>query len=237
VGPHVSLGQGVVLHSHACVRGTTDVGAYTEIHLFAVVGGPAQTVPADRGPARLTLGTHNTIREHVTIHGGTGDGETRIGDHNTFMVGAHVAHDCVLGNHIVAANETGISGHCQVGDFVFFGGKSACHQYVRVGESAMLGGNCHAFEDVLPFTLVKYSPARTTRVNSTGLSRRGFSAAQIATIDHAVSRILDGGGDLERLVVALLAEESSEHVMQLARFVAESRRGIAPRPLPAGGRS
>src|SRR5882672_1812561 len=138
VGPYaiveagVMLGEGCILHAHAVVRGPTRLGPRNVVHPFAVVGGEPQAKHHSGGPARVETGEANVFREHTTVHGGTEGRSTSIGTGNLFMVGAHVAHDVVVGSHCVLANSVQLAGHTVVEDWVTFGGLSGVAQHVRV---------------------------------------------------------------------------------------------------------
>lgn len=228
IGPEVRLESGVRLLSHVVIDGETTIGEGGVVHPFSVIGGPAQTIPPDAGPSRVSIGAGVVIREHVTVHGGRDGGLTTIGDHCTLMAGVHIGHDCTLGRHVVVVNDVGLSGHCEVGDFAQLGGKAGCHQFVRIGEYAMLGGGCNAFEDVLPFTLAKGAPARISRLNTVGLERHGVSEATIAAIEYAVVILLERGAE-ERALPQELASLVRLHpeVARIVEFSRESDRGLA----------
>jgi UDP-N-acetylglucosamine acyltransferase len=157
VGPHVQLGEGVVLKSHAHVTGHTTVGSYTRIFPFASIGDEPQDQKYRGERTRLVIGSRNTIREYVTLHPGTrgGGGETTIGDENLFMIASHVAHDCHIGNHVIMSNQVSLAGHVTVEDYAVLGGLSGIHQFVRIGESAMVAGMSGVSQDVAPCAIVQ----------------------------------------------------------------------------------
>lgn len=191
VGPKVELGAGVRLLSHVVVEGRTSVGDGTVIFPFASIGHQPQDLKYKGEPSELLIGRNNTIREHVTMNPGTEGGGmvTRVGDNGLFMMGAHVAHDCVLGNHVIMANNATLAGHVVVGDHAFFGGLSAVHQFVRIGAHAMIGGMSGVENDVIPFGLVMGERARLAGLNLVGLERRGFSKDDVRGL-RAAYRLL-----------------------------------------------
>jgi UDP-N-acetylglucosamine acyltransferase len=195
VGPYavveagVALGPGCVLHAHAVVRGPTRLGARAVVHPFAVIGGEPQAKRHPGGGGRLEAGDDNVFREHVTVHGGTEGRATRIGNGNLFMVGSHVAHDCVVGSWCVVANAVQLAGHTVVEDWVTFGGLSGVAQFVRVGESAFVAAAAACERDVPPFVVVQGDRARVRGVNVVGLRRRGVPEESIRALQTAVRKL------------------------------------------------
>ncbi len=193
VGPDVELGDRVRLTSHVVVEGRTRVGEDTVIYPFASIGHRPQDLKFKGEPSELIIGRNNQIREHVTMSPGTEGGGmvTRIGDNGLFMVGVHVAHDCVVGNHAVLANNATLAGHVELGDFVTIGGLSAVRQFVRIGSHAMIGGMSGVEKDVIPYGLVMGDRARLAGLNLVGLERRGFQKDEIHAL-RAAYRLLFG---------------------------------------------
>lgn len=182
------LSKGCVVHAHAVVRGTTRLGARNVVYPFAVIGTPAQLKGdpgADAGAeGRVEAGDDNTFREHVTVHAGTEGRTTRIGSGNLFMVGAHVAHDAVVGSQCVLSNGTQLAGHSVVEDWVTFGGLSGVTQFVRVGESAFVAATAACERDVPPFVIVQGDRARVRGLNLVGLRRRRVPEASIRSLQR-----------------------------------------------------
>jgi UDP-N-acetylglucosamine acyltransferase len=183
------LGDECILHAHAVVRGVTALGARCVVHPFAVVGGEPQAKHHTGGPARLETGERNVFREHVTIHGGTDGRTTRIGHGNLFMVGAHVAHDCVVGSDCVLANGVLLAGHAVVEDAVTFGGGSGVAQRVRIGEGSFVAAMSACERDVPPFVVAQGNRARVRGVNVVGLRRRGVPEESIFALERAVHKL------------------------------------------------
>lgn len=196
VGPDVELGDGTRLISHVVVDGRTRVGPRSVIFPFASIGHRPQDLKFKGEPSELIIGSDNQIREHVTMNPGTEGGGmvTRVGDHGLFMMGAHVAHDCILGDHVIMANNATLAGHVEVGDHAFFGGLSAVHQFVRVGPHAMIGGMSGVENDVIPFGLVMGDRARLAGLNLVGLERRGFSKDDIRNLRSAYRMLFASEG-------------------------------------------
>ncbi|CAO3406482.1 acyl-ACP--UDP-N-acetylglucosamine O-acyltransferase [Azospirillum largimobile] len=193
VGPDVTLGDGVRLVSHVAVDGRTSIGADTVIYPFASIGHRPQDLKFHGEPSELVIGARNQIREHVTMNPGTEGGGmiTRIGDDGLFMMGSHVAHDCIVGDHVIMANNATLGGHVTLGDYVIIGGLSAVRQFVRIGSHAMIGGMSGVENDVIPFGLVMGDRARLAGLNLVGLERRGFKKDDIHAL-RAAYRMLFG---------------------------------------------
>lgn len=193
VGPHVELGDGVRLISHVVVDGRTSIGAGTEIYPFASIGLQPQDLKFHGEPSELVIGARNQIREHVTMNPGTEGGGmiTRVGDDGLFMMGSHVAHDCIVGDHVIMANNATLGGHVTLGDYVIIGGLSAVRQFVRIGAHAMIGGMSGVENDVIPYGLVMGDRARLAGLNLIGLERRGFKKDEIHAL-RAAYRMLFG---------------------------------------------
>ncbi len=186
---HVVLEAGCVLQAHAIVRGPAVLRANNVIHSFAVVGGEPQAKKHDGGPARLEVGRAQRLREHVTVHGGTHTGAhpraTRIGDGNLFMVGSHIAHDCVIGSSCVLANSVQLAGHASLEDWVTLGGLSGVAQFVRIGEGAFVAAMSACERDVPPFVIAQGDRARVRGINVVGLRRRSVPEETISALERA----------------------------------------------------
>ena len=193
VGKNVKLGKNVVLHSHVVVDGHTTIGENTKVFPFTSLGLAPQDLKYKGEPSTLVIGKNNIIRENVTMNPGT-EGDkmfTRVGDNCLFMVGSHVAHDCIVGNNVILANNATLAGHVEVGDFAVIGGLSAIHQFVRIGKHAMIGGLSGVEHDVLPFATVMGDRAHLAGLNIVGLKRRGFARDDIHALRHALQGLFD----------------------------------------------
>ena len=235
VGPYCILGSGAVigrsvrLISHVVVEGLTEIGEHCVVHPFAVLGGAPQHLAHKGEPTRLTIGDRNIIREHVTMHTGTavGRGVTTVGSDGLFMVGSHVAHDCIVGDHVVFANNATLGGHVQVGDYVFMGGLSAVHQWSRIGRHSFIGGLAPVTKDVIPYALVG-NDAHLEGMNLVGLKRRGFSRDTINDLRAAYRMLFAEEGTFqERLEDVARVFGRSPEVSEVVAFI----RADANRPL------
>jgi UDP-N-acetylglucosamine acyltransferase len=198
VGENVVLAAGVTLRSHAVVDGRTTIGEGTSIFPFASIGLDPQDLKYRGELSELAIGRRNRIREYVTMNPGTTGGGmvTRIGDDGLFMVGAHVAHDCQIGNHVIMANNATLAGHVVVEDYAVLGGLCAVHQYVRIGKYAMIGGMSGVERDVIPYGQVMGDRARLYGLNIIGMQRRGFSREDIQGLRNAYQFLFSSDGTL-----------------------------------------
>jgi UDP-N-acetylglucosamine acyltransferase len=238
VGGQVSLGDGVRLHSHVVVGGRTAIGEQSEIFPFASIGLQPQDLKFAGEASELVIGARNKIREHVTMNPGTAGGGliTRVGDDCLFMVAAHVAHDCIVGNHVILANNATLAGHVHVGDFAIIGGLAAVHQFVRIGAHAMVGGMSGVENDLIPYGSAMGDRARLRGLNLVGLQRRNFSRDDIHDLRTAYRLLFAQEGTMqERLedVVQLYAD--NETVMEIVEFVRHNTSRAILQPKSSNG--
>ncbi len=230
VGPNVRLADGVELISHVVVDGHTSVGTGTTVHPFASIGLQPQHIRYRGEPSRLVIGENNVIREHVTMHRGTSQGamETKVGSNCFFMVGSHVAHDCVVEDNVILTNAVALGGHVHVGEHAIVGGLSGVHQYVRIGKHAMIGGVTGVESDVIPYGSAKGNRAKLTGLNLVGLKRRGFSREDIQALRTAYGLLFSQGGTMaERLNEVADLFKQHMGVMDIVNFIrAESSRAL-----------
>ena len=229
VGPHVEIGEGTVLKSHVVVNGHTTIGSNNEIYQFASIGEVNQDLKYAGESTRLEIGDRNRIRESVTIHRGTvqGGGLTKVGSDNLFMVNAHIAHDCTVGDRCILANNATLAGHVSVDDFAIIGGMTAVHQFCIIGAHVMVGGCSGVAQDVPPYVIAQGNHATPFGVNIEGLKRRGFSREAITAIRNAYKLLYRSGKTLEEAKpeIAELAEKHPE-VNAFMEFFDRSTRGL-----------
>jgi UDP-N-acetylglucosamine acyltransferase len=231
VGRHVHLGENVELISHVAVAGRTVIGEGTRVFPFASIGHQPQDLKYKGEESRLLIGRNNVIREQVTINPGTEGGGmvTKIGDSCLFMVGVHVAHDCLIGNAVIMANNATLAGHVKVGDFAVFGGLSAIHQFVRIGQYAMVGGVTGVERDVIPYGSVLGDRARLSGLNIVGMQRRGFSREEIQGLRNAYQALFESeqGTFAERVAAVATRFAGVRPVEDVLHFIKEeSSRGL-----------
>jgi UDP-N-acetylglucosamine acyltransferase len=231
VGGRVTLGDGTCLHHHASVEGNTTVGAGCEIFPYACIGGKTQDLKYKGGNPGLRIGDRNVFREYVTIHCATNDGDvTRLGSDNTLLANCHVAHDCVLGNHIVMSNGAVLAGHVTVEDRVVIGGYGGIHQFCRLGAFAMLSATAKLVHDLPPYFIADGTPAEVRAINRVGLERNGFTPEQMDRV-KLIHRILyrDGLNRTQALdKLAAHAQADSDEFKRMLTFAKTSERGLAP---------
>ena len=222
VGPDVVLSDDVILASHVVIEGATSIGARTKVHAFSVLGSAPQHLGYKGEDTRLIIGEDNTIREHVTMNRGTaaGGGTTLVGDGGYFMTGAHIAHDCLVGNHVIFANNATLGGHVVVGDRAFLGGLCAVHQHCRIGEFAFVGGCAAVTNDVIPYASAVGNHANLVGLNIIGLKRRGILRDAIHDLRAAYRLLFEGEGTFsERIEQVRSAYGKRPEVSRILDFI------------------
>jgi UDP-N-acetylglucosamine acyltransferase len=238
IGERVRIGAGTELCSHVSVEADTVIGCDCRIHQGSVLGGPPQDFKYRGERSFLVVGDRNIIREYVTLHRATGEGEeTRIGDDNMIMAYCHVGHNAVLGSGIMMANYVGISGHCLVEDRVVFGGMLGIHQFVRIGKLAMIGGMSKVVMDVPPFMTVDGRPIQVIGPNVLGLRRAGLTPAVRAGLKQAYRLLYRSGMNLTQGIEAAYNEvEQSPERDYLLEFLSHIPSGHAGRQNDPSGK-
>jgi UDP-N-acetylglucosamine acyltransferase len=229
IGAGVEIGDDTWISSHVVVKGPSIIGKGNKIFQFSSVGEDCQDKKYAGEPTRLIMGDNNIIRESVTIHRGTvqDNSETRIGSNNLFMAYVHIAHDCVVGNNVIMANNASIAGHVHVGDWVILGGMTGVHQFVHIGDHAFAAGASLILQDVPPFVMASGQPAIPRGLNAEGLKRRGFSKESQLAVRRAYKTFYRQGLTVAEAIETLQAEAvKDEHVKSLVDFVVSSSRGI-----------
>ena len=191
IGPNVKIYENVKIQSHVNITGYTSIGKDNQIYPFASLGNDPQDMKYNGEKTELVIGNKNTIREYTTINPGTlqGGGITRIGNNNLIMIGAHIAHDCILGNNIVMANNSAIAGHAIIDDFVIIGAKCGVQQFVRIGKMAMIGGMTGVSRDVIPYGLSTGNRNLLNGINIVGLRRKKVQNKDIIGLTDAYKEI------------------------------------------------
>lgn len=226
----VEIGAGSKLDAHAVLKDGARIGKSVTVGNFAVVAGLPQDLSFDPNLRTFAaIGDHSTLREGVTINRATQEGgSTVVGEHCFVMAEAHVGHDSVVGNHVVVGNASLLGGYVSVGDNAFLGGCSGIHQFCRVGESVMFGGQSTATMDVAPFTIFAERNA-LFGLNLIGLRRRGFSRETITELQSCYRKVFLGTGNMRTLAADLRAEgeELSPDAIRFLDFFAGGKRGFA----------
>ncbi len=231
IGEHVIIGAGTSVGPHAVIEGRTEIGQDNQIFQFASVGAIPQDLKYHGEESTLKIGDRNKIREFVTIHLGTEDGGgiTTVGNDNLFMAYSHVAHDCLVKNHVILANVATLAGHVEVDDFVILGGLSAVHQFTRIGCHVMASGGSMIAQDVAPYSIVQGDRAKTVGLNLTGLKRRGYSSEALANIKQMYKLVFRSNLKLEDAVkqIAEGFDTDKSEVATYLEFLKKSERGLA----------
>lgn len=229
IGPGVTIGADSWIGPHVVINGPTRIGRENRIFQFASVGEVPQDLKFAGEESWLEIGDRNTIREFATINRGTGagGGVTRIGNDNLLMAYIHIAHDCIIGNHVILSNNASLAGHVTVADHVILGGFTLVHQFCAIGQHVFAGMGSAIAKDVPPYLIVTGAPAEPHGLNKVGLKRRGFSEEQLLQLSRAYKVLYRQGLSLEEAKVQLqqLGEES-EVVRLFAEFLQQSNRSI-----------
>jgi len=231
VGDHVEIGEGSELKSHVVIDGYTKIGKNNLFYPFSAIGQLTQDLKYDGEPTSLVIGDGNTFRENCTIHRSTSkEVPTQIGNHNLFLCYTHVAHDCVVGSHIIMSNNGTLAGHVIVEDYSILSGFAAVHQFCKIGKHSIIGGCSKVVQDVPPFTIVDGNPGESRGINQIGLQRRAVEDSVIRELKNAYKKTLfHKKGNLGDLVTAFEEKnpEACEEVKDLITFIKTSERGIA----------
>ena len=201
IGPHVTIGEDTWVGPHVVINGPTRIGRENRIFQFASIGEIPQDKKFSEDDSRLEIGDRNTIREYVTINRGTeqGGGVTRVGDDNWLMAYIHIAHDCIVGNGTIFANNASLAGHACVDDYAILGGFTLVHQFCLIGRHAFCAMGSSITKDVPPFVMISGAPAHPHGINQEGLKRHGFSNEAIANIRRLYKLIYRSGSPLDEV--------------------------------------
>lgn len=227
IGADVEIGDNCVVESHVVIKGPTRIGRENRFFQFCSIGEECQDKKYRGEPTELVIGDRNVFREGGTIHRGTiqDNSLTQIGSDNLFMAYVHVAHDCMLGDHNILANNATLAGHVHVGDYVILGGFTGVHQFCKIGSHAFAAVNSVVVQDIPPFIMAQGHNAVPRTINSEGLRRRGFSSDEILNIKRAYKILYRSG-----LTVAEAAEQitalSEPKLDGFVEFITQSERGI-----------
>ena len=222
----VEVGNRSEIRAHACIKRFTRLGADNIVHEGAVLGGEPQDVSYAECESFLRIGERNRLRENVTVHRGTQPGsETRIGSDCLIMVGAHIAHNCKVGDRVIMANNVAMAGYVEIGDGAFISGGAMAHQFTRIGRLAMIGGMSKIVQDCLPFSITDGRPGRACGLNIVGLRRAGFASNKIRVLKQAYRILLRSNLTLEN-AIDKMNQLDDPAVNELVEFVKASTRGF-----------
>jgi len=230
IGPKVKIARGTNVMHHATVDGATTLGMNNEVHPYAYVGGKTHDMKYDGGVHGLTIGSGNVFREFTTIHCATSEGQmTTLGDNNLILAYSHVAHECIVGNHLVMSSHAALGGHVVVGDHVNIGWGAGVHQFCRLGNYCMAGATSKVVQDVPPYLIADGSPAAVRTINKVGLERAGFSPEEIALVRRIFKAFYKDGLNRGQAMERLRSSEVSDTavVKVFLEFVESSGRGLS----------
>jgi len=225
----VRIGANSWIGPHVVIRGPTSIGCDNRIYQFASIGEDPQDTKYQGESTRLEIGDRNTIREYATLHRGTvqAEGVTRIGNDNLFMAYIHVAHDCIVADHVIMANAASLGGHVEIEDYAILGGFTIVHQFCRIGAHCFSAMGTAINKDVPPFVMVSGQPAQPYGINSEGMKRRNFSSEQIQQVKRAYRLLYKSSLKLEEATaeIASMVEEAPD-VQRYVDFLQQSQRSI-----------
>ena len=226
IGPNVEIGEDTNINSHVSIAGHTKIGKKNKIYPFASIGNNPQDLKYNGEKSYLEIGDSNIIREYVSINPGTdgGGGLTKIGNNCLFMVSSHVAHDCIIGDNVVAVNNVAIGGHVQIDDNAIIGGNSAVHQFIRIGKFAMIGGMCAVIRDVIPYGLVHGNRSVLQGVNLIGLRRNNISNQDISLLSNAYKEIFKSENLSENLKNLSEDYKKNDLVIEILKFIQKDKK-------------
>ena len=201
IGPNVEVGENTIIQSHVSIVGNTKIGKKNKIYPFASIGNDPQDLKFDGEETKLEIGDNNKIREYVTINPGTkgGGGITKIGNGCLFMVSSHIAHDCLVEDNVILANNVPLGGHAHIEQNVIIGGNSAVQQFTRVGKFAMIGGMCGVVRDIIPYAMAHGNRSVLQGLNLIGLRRKNVPNKEILVLSEAYKEIFKNENLTENL--------------------------------------
>ena len=226
IGPNVEIDDETEIQSHVNIIGYTKIGKKNKIYSFASIGNDPQDLKFQGEETKLEIGDNNKIREYVTINPGTkgGGGITRVGDNCLFMVSAHIAHDCIVGNNVILANNVPLGGHAQIDDDAIIGGNSAVQQFTRVGKSAMIGGMCGVVRDIIPYGIAHGNRSVLQGLNLIGLRRKNIPNKEIMILSNAYKEIFKNENLTENLNNLSNEFKENELVQEVIKFIEEDKK-------------
>ncbi len=229
IGENVVIGAGCRLHSHVVIGGHTRLGANNEIFPFASIGLQTQDLKWKGGVTWTEVGANNTFREYVTIHSATGEGEvTKVGSDNHILAYCHIAHNVVVGDHVIMSNVATLAGHVVVEDYAVVGGLAAIHQFCHIGKMSIIGGCSKVVQDVPPFMLADGNPAETRTVNKVGMERNGVSEPAQSALRQSFKILFREGLTISNALTRIEQDlPQLPEVQHLVNFVRNSQRGIS----------
>ena len=226
IGPNVEIKSNTIIHSHVNIAGKTIIGKRNKIYPFSSIGNHPQDLKYNNEESDLIIGDDNTIREYVTINPGTvgGGGKTIIGNKCLFMISSHVAHDCIVGNKVIIANNVPLGGHAIIEDNVVIGGNSAVQQFTRIGKMAMIGGMTGVLHDVIPYGLSTGNRNSLQGLNLIGLRRAKFKNKDIFGLSEFYKKIFLTKNLTENISNVNGSFKNNPLVNEVIEFIAKDKK-------------
>jgi UDP-N-acetylglucosamine acyltransferase len=226
IGANAEIGENSVISSHVSILGNTKIGKENKIYPFASIGSDPQDLKFKGEETKLEIGNSNKIREYVTINPGTatGGGLTKVGNNCLFMVSSHIAHDCLVENNVILANNVPLGGHAHIEDNVIIGGNSAVQQFTRVGKSAMVGGMCGVVRDVIPYGMAHGNRSRLQGLNLIGLRRKNIPNNEIMVLSNAYKEIFKNENLTENLNNLSKDFKRNKLVLEVINFLEKDKK-------------
>ena len=230
IGDNIEIGEGCVLHSHISLLGNTKIGKNNIFYPFSSIGSAPQDLKYKGEKSFLIIGNNNTFRENVTVNPGTEGGGlyTKIKDNCLFMVGAHIAHDCMIGSNTILANNATLAGHVEIDNNAIIGGNSAIHQFVKIGKNAMVGGMSGLEKNLIPYGLYVGIRSNMKGLNLIGLKRKGLDNRKIKTLNQFIENVFNNNDSIENNLNKVNNEvKSIEEAKEIIDFIEKSnKRGL-----------
>ena len=226
IGPNVVIEEDSIIQSHVSIMGHTMIGKKNKIYSFASIGNDPQDLKFNGEQTKLEIGDNNKIREYVTINPGTdgGGGLTKVGNNCLFMVSSHIAHDCLVEDNVILANNVPLGGHAHIESNVIIGGNSAVQQFTRVGKSAMIGGMCGVVRDVIPFGIAHGNRSVLQGLNLIGLRRMSIPNKEIMTLNNAYKEIFKDENLTRNLINLDKNFKKNELVLEVVNFLEKDKK-------------
>ena len=226
IGANVEIEENTVVQSHVSILGNTKIGKNNKIYPFASIGNDPQDLKFKGEETKLEIGNDNKIREYVTINPGTngGGGITKVGNNCLFMVSAHIAHDCFVGDNVILANSVPLGGHASIEDNVIIGGNSAVQQFTRVGKFAMIGGMCGVVRDIIPYGIAHGNRSKLQGLNLIGLRRKNIPNQDIIILSEAYKEIFKNENLTENLNNLKVELKEHDLVREVLNFIEKDKK-------------
>ena len=226
IGPDVEIGKNTEIQSHVNISGKTKIGTNNKIYPFASIGTDPQDMKYNGEATKLIIGNNNKIREYATINKGTaqGGGLTKVGDNNLIMIGAHIAHDCLISNNVVIANNAAIAGHAIIEDGVILGGNCGVHQFTRIGKMSMVGGMTGVSRDIIPYALSTGNRNFLNGINIVGLRRKHVPNKDIMLLTEAYKLIFQTNNLSNNLKILEDKYKKNDLVNDVINFITKDKK-------------